>query len=152
MGRPQKERGISEPPRIHSFRPLSVPKECLDTVTLTIDEFEAVRFADQQGLDHKDAARNMGISRTTFTRLIEKARKKIADALIDVKELCIEGGNVHFRRNIFRCASCRHLIRIDISDPRPAQCPQCGSMNVTDLAGTYGHGPCCRRRWKSRRN
>ena len=152
MGRPQKERGVTEPPRIQSFKPTGVPRQVLERVSLTIDEFEAIRLADHQGLDHEHAAEKMNISRTTFTRLIEKARRKIADALIEVKELYIEGGSVHFRRNIFRCGNCGKLIRMNIGDPSPRKCPQCGSINLIDLAQTYGHGPCCRRRGRGGRD
>ena len=146
MGRPPKERGISEPPRIQSFKPAGVPLRVLERVSLTLDEFEAIRLADHQGLDHEQAAERMGISRTTFTRLIEKARHKTACSLIEVKELHIEGGNVHFRRNVFRCGDCGNLVRIDIGEPYPVKCPQCGSIAFVDLAQLYGHGSCCRRR------
>jgi len=152
MGRPQKERDISEPPRIRSFRPVGVSQPFLEKVELTIDEFEAIRLADHRGFDHEQAAEKMGISRTTFTRLIERARSKMADALIEVKELFVEGGNIHFRRNIFRCGNCGYLIRIDITGQRPQKCPRCGSIHFTDLARTYGHGACCRRRWRGGRS
>jgi hypothetical protein len=53
-----------------------------------------VRLADHEGLYQQDAADHMHISRQTFGRIIDSAHKKIADALVTGKALCIEGGNV----------------------------------------------------------
>ena len=66
----------------------------LEKVILTDDELEAVRLADFEGLYQQDAADRMHISRQTFGRIIDSAHKKIADALVTGKALCIEGGNV----------------------------------------------------------
>ncbi len=143
MGRKPKNRTIVEPPRIQSFKPAGIPRRMLDRVTISIDEFEALRLADRQGLDHAEASERMGISRTTFTRLIEKARAGMAEALVEGKEVYIDGGAVHFNNNIFRCGNCGNQIRMIIGNPGPQKCPECGSMNLMDLAREYGHGPCC---------
>ncbi len=66
----------------------------LQQVSLTVDELEAVRLADLQGLYQSDAAEKMNISRQTFGRILESAHKKIADALVHGKALRIEGGPV----------------------------------------------------------
>jgi predicted DNA-binding protein (UPF0251 family) len=63
-----------------------------DGVCITIDEFEAVRLADLEEMKQEDAARIMGISRPTFSRIIASAHKKIADGLVNIKSLKIEGG------------------------------------------------------------
>lgn len=70
----------------------------LQTVNLTIDEIEAVRLADHQGLYHQDAAEKMNVSRQTFGRILDGAHKKIADALVNGKALSIEGGNFSLNR------------------------------------------------------
>jgi predicted DNA-binding protein (UPF0251 family) len=146
MVRPQKERGIKEPPRVQSFKPIGIPGAFIDRIDVTIDEFEAIRLADVEGLDHQEASERIGISRSTFSRLVERAHKKIAEALVNVKELFIEGGNVHFRKNLFRCGKCGNAISIDINRPRPQKCPECGNINVINMAQVYGHGACCRNR------
>ncbi len=64
----------------------------METVTLTLDEFEAIRLADYQGLYHEQAAGIMGVSRQTFSRIVETARKKVADALVNGRVLGISGG------------------------------------------------------------
>ena len=71
----------------------------MEEVVLTVDEFEAVRLADYRGLYHESAARLMGISRQTFGRIIESARKKVSEALIKGRALKIEGGNYQMCRN-----------------------------------------------------
>ena len=64
----------------------------LEEVVLTIDEFEAVRLADLEGLYQEQAAEKMNVSRQTFGRIIESARKKVAEALVQGKALKIGGG------------------------------------------------------------
>lgn len=62
----------------------------LDEVELTLDELEAIRLADYQGLYHEEAAGRMNISRPTFGRILEEARRKVATALMEGKALKIE--------------------------------------------------------------
>ena len=76
------------------FKPAGVPACTLEQVTLTLDEVEALRLADLQGLYQEPAAEQMKISRPTFTRIIEVARRKVAEALIHGKALRLEGGAV----------------------------------------------------------
>lgn len=66
----------------------------LEEVTLTLDELEALRLADFNGLYQEQAAEKMNISRATFARIIESARRKVADALLHGKALRVEGGPV----------------------------------------------------------
>ncbi len=65
----------------------------LEQVALTIDEFEALRLADLEGLYQEQAAEQMNVSRQTFGRILEVAHKKVADALVHGKALSIEGGS-----------------------------------------------------------
>ncbi len=142
MPRPQSNRIIHEPPLFSEFKPLGIKGQDLEQILLTLDEFEAFRLADQLGLSHAEAAEEMEISRSTFTRLIEKSRKKIADFIIQGKLLTIEGGNVHFRRNIIRCQNCGHMFKSRFTD-LITECPSCHSNNLLNLAGGFGHGKCC---------
>jgi len=66
----------------------------LEEVNLTLDELEAIRLADLEGLYQEDAAKKMGISRQTFGNIINSAHKKIADVLLNAKALKIEGGTI----------------------------------------------------------
>jgi len=72
------------------FKPCGVKRNELEKVYLLEDEMEAIRLADYEGLYQQECADKMGISRTTFSRLIESARKKIADAFVNTKALNIK--------------------------------------------------------------
>lgn len=63
-----------------------------ETVMLSVDEFEAIRLNDLEKMDQKDAAGEMDVSQPTFSRIIESARAKVADAIVNGKEIRIEGG------------------------------------------------------------
>jgi predicted DNA-binding protein (UPF0251 family) len=69
----------------------------LEEVVLTLDEFEALRLADMEGMYQEQAAGKMNVSRPTFSRIVEQARRKVATALIQGKALRLEGGAVVFR-------------------------------------------------------
>jgi predicted DNA-binding protein (UPF0251 family) len=66
----------------------------LQQVALTVDELEAIRLADLEGLYQEEAAQRMNISRQTFGRILEAAHRKVADALVNGKALSIEGGPI----------------------------------------------------------
>lgn len=76
-----------------------------EVVELGLDEFEAIRLADLEGMDQDEAASLMNISRPTFSRILERARLAVADALVNGKALVIEGGNVTMVRR-GRCGHC----------------------------------------------
>ncbi len=74
------------------FRPQCAKDETLDYVHLTLDEFEALRMCDQEDIKQEEVAITMNIHRTTVSRILTSAHKKIADALINLKEIRISGG------------------------------------------------------------
>ncbi|MDD3050866.1 MAG: DUF134 domain-containing protein [Candidatus Cloacimonetes bacterium] len=143
MSRPKKMRLVNRPPIYTSFKPIGVRRGDLEQIPLSLDEFEAIRLADFLGKDHSEAAEEMEISRSTFTRLIEKARQKVACFIIEGKHLFIEGGDIHFRGNIIHCQHCGHMFKTGF-DVVTTVCPACGSHELLDLAGGFGHGKCCR--------
>jgi uncharacterized protein len=85
------------------FKPAGVPTAMLDRVSMTLDEFEAIRLADLEQLHQDQAARQMDVSRPTFSRILDAAHRKLADALVHGKALRIEGGNVQTRPGPRRC-------------------------------------------------
>ena len=89
MPRPFKHRRICCRPEASYFKPRGIPLTSLQEVALTIDELEAVRLADLNGLYQEDAAKKMNISRQTFGNIINSAHKKTADALLNAKALKI---------------------------------------------------------------
>jgi len=72
------------------FKPCGLPARDLEYEVLTQDEIEAIRLADFEGLYQEDAAKEMEISRPTFSRILANARKKIANALINGKAIEIQ--------------------------------------------------------------
>jgi len=92
VGRKRKLRNIEADHSGVCFKPCGVRGVDLEQVQLYEDEMEAIRLSDYEGLYQQECADKMAISRTTFSRLIESARKKIADALIHNKAL-----NIHKR-------------------------------------------------------
>ncbi len=96
MPRPLKPRWINfEPPNIY-FVPQVLPARSVAQVLLTVDELEALRLADLNGLSHEAAAGEMNVSRATFGRIVARARSKVAAALVHGKSIGIEGGVVRF--------------------------------------------------------
>ena len=88
-GRKPIERKIDADHSHVCFKPCGIKRSELERVVLGEDEMEALRLADYEGLYQQECADKMGISRTTFSRLIESARKKIADALLHTKAIRI---------------------------------------------------------------
>lgn len=108
MVRPKKDRIVRHNPDVIYFKPRGIPLMRLEEVTLTVDECEAIRLADLEGLSQEDAGKKMGISRATFGRIIQQARKNVADGIINGKAIRIEGGNyrIDIQDGEFFCKSC----------------------------------------------
>jgi len=92
MVRPHKCRRVNLEPNVTYFKPRGIPLVELEEVILQVDEFEAVRLKDLEGLDQEECAKKMNISQPTFHRLVLSARKKISDAIVNGKAIKIEGG------------------------------------------------------------
>ncbi len=90
--RPKKTRRVKCAPGERCFKPLCRPLNKLKDVYLTLDEFEAIRLACLEKLKQIDAAKLMDISRPTFSRILTSAQRKIADGLVNIKAIRIEGG------------------------------------------------------------
>ena len=98
----------------------------LEEVELSLDELEALRLADLEGLYQEEAAARMGVSRPTFARIVEAARRKVASALVRGLALKIGGGTVAFvGQRSFRCGSCDHEWTLPFGTGRPPGCPSC---------------------------
>jgi len=90
--RPKKTRWVRCLPGERCFKPICKPLSRLKEIYLTLDEFEAIRLADFEGMKQFDASRRLKISRPTFSRIVSSARNKIADGLVNIKAIRIEGG------------------------------------------------------------
>ncbi|MCG8639704.1 MAG: DUF134 domain-containing protein [Desulfobacterales bacterium] len=127
MPRPLKERRVGYIPEVTYFKPAGIPIRDLEEVVLTLEEVEAIRLKDQQGLMQKEAAQLMQISRPTFQRILMEARKKVSDALILGKALRFEGGDYRLVKK-YRCAQCdEEFEEVDQNGTENKQCPECGN-------------------------
>ena len=81
-------------PVYRSFSPDDITAS--ESVHMTVDEFEALRLLDAEGLTQEGCASRMNIARTTVTAIYDSARKKVADALVNGKRLLITGGHCEF--------------------------------------------------------
>lgn len=98
---------------------------------LAVDEFEALRLADLEGLYHAQAAERMGVSRRTFGRIIESARRKVARTLADGLALRIEGGKIKMAEmRSLVCDDCQWSWQLPLGTSRPAGCPRCQGKRV----------------------
>jgi len=89
MVRPIKPRRVQFDPKAVYFKPRAVPLSTLEEVELSLDEIEALRLCDLEGLDQVEAAKRMKISQATLCRILTSARKKVAEALIEGKAIKI---------------------------------------------------------------
>ncbi len=93
MPRPRKRRRLRHKPRQLTFKPAGVALNDLRLVQLRHEELEALRLADLEGLTQTQAAESMGVSRSTFQRMLTNARRQTAMALVEGQALSVEGGD-----------------------------------------------------------
>jgi DNA-directed RNA polymerase subunit RPC12/RpoP len=121
---------------------------------LKLEELEAIRLKDLEGLEQGECAEKMEVSRPTFQRILISAREKVADSLVHGKAINVEGGN--FTRNIcpVKCLECgkiwlesfENLESINNGD---CACPACGSLQV--VCEKVSQGRFCRRNCRRHR-
>ena len=123
------------------FKPAGVPSSRLTDLVLGIDELEAIRLADLEGLYQEQAAEQMQVSRQTFGRIISVARGKVAKALVEGMSLRIEGGEIEMEdMREFRCSECGHEWQEPFGTGRPDGCPKCDSAVFRRTDGARGSG------------
>ena len=133
MPRTPNRRCVAFIPERTYFKPAGVPLSILDEVILSVEEAEAIRLKDLEGLQQEECAKRMYISRPTFHRVLESARSKIADAMINGKAIRIEGGSFEMAMRRFRCADDGQEWDVPfdamVSGPEPV-CPVCSGPNI----------------------
>lgn len=135
MARPIKWRKIEYIPAIPYFVPREDGVTELPVNILKLEELEAIRLKDLEGLEQGECAERMEVSRPTFQRILLSAREKVADSLINGKMIHIEGGN--FTRNIcpIKCKDCGKEWKESFENLEAIKngnylCPDCGSVNL----------------------
>jgi len=125
MARPVSPRNIAGRPVARLFKPGGVP--ALAQIPIALDEFEALRLADLEQLEHAEAARRMGVSRQTFGRILGRARRKLAQALVLGHALRIDAQGIEEAARS-RCPYCSHPCR---ATKGPQACAACAPALVT---------------------
>jgi len=148
MPRPRRFRWVRAQPNSTYFKPRGVPLAALEEAVLTVDEHEAIRLADLEGLQQEEAAERMNVSRATFGRIVASARRKIADALMNAKAIKIEGGDF-VMAGAYMCDDCGYSWELSPGIPIPPVCPSCESMRIHPIGWERGSGP--GRGWGRRR-
>jgi len=90
MARPRLCRRIKFNPEVNYFKPRGIPVRCLEIIEISLEEMEALRLKNLEGLEQTQAAQKMNTSQSTFARILASAHQKIADALINGKAIKIE--------------------------------------------------------------
>lgn len=129
MPRPKRIRKMTNPPHFRGFKPLG-PHEESNPVVLNYEEYEAIRLNDFELLGHFEASQMMEVSRPTYSRIYESARRKIAEAFVLGKAIVFEGGKVFFDTEWYSCNSCRCNFNHPAKEQKITNCTLCGSTNV----------------------
>ncbi|NLU37142.1 MAG: DUF134 domain-containing protein [Clostridiales bacterium] len=148
MARPVKWRRIEHIPSIPYFIPSASDEDGVPANTLKLEELEAVRLKDLEGLEQSECAEKMGVSRPTFQRILLSAREKIADSLVNGKMIRVEGGCFTLNICQVKCLDCNHewserYENIEAIMKGEHACPECGSGNIRCM--TTGGGRFCKR-------
>jgi len=125
MVRPIKPRFVRGLPQIGYFKPRGIALSILEEVVLKMEELEAIKLKDLEDLDQEECAKKMKISRATFQRVLNSAKKKIAEALVNGKAIKIEGG--YYKMAIVRGRGGRGFGR-RAGPPISCVCPVCGNQ------------------------
>ncbi len=130
MARPVRSRKILKPPQMAGFKPFGMSLSSLETVMFQYDEYESINLVNYQEMPQDLAAEKMGISRPTFTRIYNSALKKIAIAFVECKAIEIEGGNIKFNKQWYKCRKCHKLIE---GLENHTHCKGCDAFSVNEL-------------------
>jgi len=130
MPRPFRNRKIYDPPKMSGFKPFGMPLCEIKSVKLQFDEYESIKLVDYEHSSQILAAKKMNISRPTFTRIYNSALKKIAKAFVECLAIEIEGGNVEFEKDWYKCTKCFKLIE---GLENHIKCNNCESFSKNEL-------------------
>jgi predicted DNA-binding protein (UPF0251 family) len=122
MGRPKKCRWVEIEPGVTFFKPRGIPLRSLQQIVITVDELEAMRLADFLEMTQEEVAQKMQVSRPTVTRMLSRAHRAVAEALVHGKAICIQGGDY--------CVG--------------QQCQECGQWYIQETGDSGSQGCACR--------
>ena len=127
MSRTKKKRLIERAPNFNGFKPFGVQNASDDEICLTFEEYESIKLCDYDLLKHEEAAQLMNISRSTFSRIYESARRKIAKAFVEVYSIRFDGGSTSLYAVWVKCHNCN--VSYMETDDMKHECPLCGFID-----------------------
>ena len=127
--RNKKIRKVLNLPLIKGFKPYGLESAKLKgaPINMLYEEYEALRLCDYDLYNHCKAAEEMNVSRPTYTRIYASARKKVAKAFVEGRQILIEGGKVYFDSDWYHCQKCGCFFNNPEKENTVRQCPLCGS-------------------------
>ena len=129
MSRPIKVRKVKFLPKESYFMPSGMRNKKLSEVLLKVEELEAIRLKDVEGLNQEECAKMMGVSRQTFQNIIDSGRKSIAIALTEGSSIRIHGGYYTTEYCRIKCIDCGKVYEINYEQDKSI-CPKCNSKNI----------------------
>lgn len=147
---------VEQEPCHRKFTPVDAKEQKI--VTLLVEELEAIRLKDLTEMDQTECAITMGVSRATFQRLLNAARKKVTSALVEGQTIIIQGGTYMIKNRKFECQDCGHIWEVEPCTEGGKHgyeiaCPKCGSMKKIKISedgqrhtcggGNHEHGGGC---------
>lgn len=124
-------RKIGSPPVLKGYKPIGLPYNESEVITVLYEEYEALRLADYSGLKQEEAAHFMNVSRPTFTRIYSSCLQKLAKAFAEGRSIVIEGGDVDFDKQWYRCNDCTTVFHQPENER--TVCIRCGSGNIEHI-------------------
>lgn len=137
MPRPKRIRKMTNPPHFKGYRPIGLTDEN-SPVVLNYEEYEAIRLSDFELNSQAEAALIMEVSRPTFARIYESARRKVALAFVQGKAIVFEGGKVFFDSDWYSCNSCGCYFDHPAKDLELNACALCGSFDFEQFSEGFG--------------
>ena len=132
MPRRRRLRKVVAPPGFKSFKPQGSKKSNKKAIELFYEEYEAIKLADFDSMSQLEASKLMGVSRPTFARIYATARQKIAQALVEAREITAVFGHAFLEKDWFQCSKCHSKFSLP---PQADQnhCPLCQSDQFISL-------------------
>lgn len=130
MPRRKRLRKVVAPPGFKGYKPYGSKSHKREHVELLYEEYEAIKLADYNNMNQQEASVIMGISRPTFARIYATARKKLARALVETREIRSVYGNARLEGKWYLCEACQ--ARFTMPDQvRQQECPVCHSGKIS---------------------
>ncbi len=132
MPRRKRLRKVVAPPGFKGFRPYGSAPHKKQFVDLLYEEYEAIKLADYDLLNHMEASKLMGVSRPTFARIYKSARRKLARALVETREIRSVFGNARLDKSWYECSKCKVRFSIPVNVENQF-CPMCKNNDINPI-------------------